>query len=260
VTCAGAETIRELLLALLEEEFEPASILEKDDIAARDAEGLPRAERIIAGERARTIVREGERRFDVDVLAGQKTGAYLDYRAFRLKAREFARGRCLDAFCYQGWFACQIAGKGAHVVAIDASAAALEAAVRNAELNGIKDIEWRRGDAFELLESCEGAFDFVHLDPPAMAREQRHLPQAVRGYAKLLRAALALLAEGGVVMVSACSQRITERILEEAVRDAVARAGRTGEVLWRGVQDLDHPVRRGLPESLYLKALAVRVE
>jgi 23S rRNA (cytosine1962-C5)-methyltransferase len=259
VSSAAAEGIRQDLLEILREEFEPAALVEKDDIAARDAEGLARIARIVAGTQTRTVIREGACRFDVDVLAGQKTGAYLDYRAFRLAARAFAQGECLDAFCYQGWFSCQIAPRAKRVVAVDASQAALDVAQRNALLNACANIEWVRADAFEFLERCDRAFDFVHLDPPAMAREQRHRAQAVRGYAKLLQEALRILRPGGVLMVSACSHRITERILETAVRDALAKAGRSCEVLFRGIQDVDHPVRRGLAESLYLKAIAVRV-
>jgi 23S rRNA (cytosine1962-C5)-methyltransferase len=259
ITAAGAESIKAELVAILIDAFHPAAIIEKDDLAVRQTEGLPLVERVVYGSKSQTLVREGECRFEVDVLAGQKTGAYLDYRAFRLKAREFAQGDCLDAFCYQGWFACQIA-QGVHrVVAIDSSEAALDAARRNAMLNGRTNIEFVRRDAFEHLAAHDQRFDFIHLDPPAMAKERGAMAAAVRGYRKLVGHALAHLNDRGVLMVSSCSHKISERILEEAVLEVITKAGRGGTVLWRGIQDCDHPVVRGLPESLYLKAIAVRV-
>lgn len=259
VTSAGAEAIREELAVLLAAEFSPAGIVEKDDLEARRAEGLPLREGLLYGKKSATEVREGDQRFHVDVLSGQKSGAYLDYRGFRLKAREFARGNCLDAFCYQGWFACQIAGRAERVVAVDASADALAAAERNARLNGHANIACVKADAFAYCEDLAERFDFIHLDPPAMVREHARIEVARRAYRKLLAGALRALNANGVLMVSSCSHKFSERMLQEVTLEATAAAKRTGEVLWRGVQDFDHPVLRGLPESLYLKALAVRV-
>lgn len=259
LSSAGAESIKQELVELLAAEFAPAGICEKNDLAARKAEGLPLHEGLLFGDGSATEVREGDQRFEVDVLAGQKSGAYLDYRRFRLQAREFVKGNCLDAFCYQGWFACQIASKAKRVVAVDASADALAAAGRNARLNGHANIECVKADAFAYCEDLKERFDFIHLDPPAMVREHAKLGVAERAYRKLLAGALRALNPEGVLMVSSCSHKFSERMLEAAALGAIAEAGRAGEILWRGIQDSDHPVLRGLPESLYLKALAARV-
>lgn len=259
ITSAGAESIQQELVELLAAEFAPAGIIEKNAIAARKAEGLPLQEGLLFGGKSATEVREADQRFEVDVLTGQKSGAYLDYRGFRLKAREFASGNCLDAFCYQGWFACQIASKAKRVVAVDASADALAAAGRNARLNGHPNIECVKADAFAYVEGHNERFDFIHLDPPAMVREHAKLGAAQHGYRKLLAGAVSVLNANGVLMVSSCSHKFSERMLEEVTLEAIAAANRTGEILWRGIQDIDHPVLRGLPESLYLKALAVRL-
>ncbi len=259
ITSSGAETVKDELVEILVELFSPVSIVEKNAIAARTAEGLARTEGMIVGGKSRTIVREADQLFEVDVLAGQKTGAYLDYRGFRIKARELARGDCLDAFCYQGWFSCHIARTARRIVAVDASADALRAAGVNAALGKHRNIEFVRADAFEYLAGCEQRFDFIHIDPPAMAKEHAKLAAAIHGYSKLAAGALRILNDNGILMISSCSHKISERILEETVLSSVAKSGRRAEVLWRGIQDADHPVMRGLPESLYLKALAVRI-
>lgn len=258
VSAAGAETVAGDLCEIIVQDFCPAALVEKNDIPVRREEGLPTAQRLAWGTKGRPLVREGDQRFEVDVLAGQKTGAYLDYRAFRLRARAFARGRCLDAFSYQGWFSCQIAARADAVVAVDASADAVAAARENARRNGHPNIECLRADAFEYLRGCSETFSFIHLDPPPFAKGRASLGAAIAGYRRLLKEAWRLLDSRGVLMVSACSHAITERILEEVVLTSMARAGRSGEVVFRGIQDADHPVLRGFPESLYLKAIAVR--
>ncbi|MFA4874603.1 MAG: class I SAM-dependent rRNA methyltransferase [bacterium] len=259
ITSAGAEQIKADLVEIITEIFHPESIVEKDDIAIRGTEGLPRIEKVVYGQKRGTIVREGDQLFDVDVLGGQKTGAYLDYRGIRLKARDLARGDCLDAFCYNGWFSCQIARAARHVTAVDSSQSALDAAIVNARLNKHQNVEFVKADAFDYLAECDRSFDFIHIDPPAMAKEHAKLSQAVHGYGKLISNALRILSHDGILMISSCSHKISERILETAVLDCIRKSDLSGEVIWRGIQDADHPVMRHLPESLYLKALAVQI-
>ena len=259
VTSAGAETVKRLLTEIIAGEFSPASVVEKNDTPARNNEGLSTENRVAFGVKSSTIVREAGEGFEVDVLAGQKTGAYLDYRAFRTKGAELARGRSLDLFCYQGWFSCRIAGSARSVTAVDSSAAAVEAARRNAERNGHRNISCVRSDALDYLSACGDSFDFIHLDPPSYAKGRRGLMPALSGYAKLLSLAIPRLAAGGTLMVSACSHAITERLLEESLFKAMRTAGRDGDVIYRGAQDSDHPMLPGHPESLYLKAVAARV-
>jgi 23S rRNA G2069 N7-methylase RlmK/C1962 C5-methylase RlmI len=47
-------------------------------------------------------------------------------------------------------------------------------------------------------------------------------------------------------------------MLEETVIKTFKKSGRGAEVTYRGIQDSDHPVLKGFPESLYLKGLAIR--
>lgn len=259
VTASGAEAIKGLLAEIIVEEFAPATIIEKNSCSARSREGLSTIDRIAYGEQGIAVIREKGERFEVNVLLGQKTGAYLDYRAIRFKGGEFAFGRCLDAFCYQGWFACHAAGSAKSVVAVDSSAPAIEAAKRNAELNGHSNISFVKDDVFDYLEGQRKTFDFIHLDPPSFAKGGGSAASARAGYRRLLASALKLLAAGGTVMVSSCSHAVTERILEEALTEALKRAGRGGEIIFRGRQDADHPVLKGHPESLYLKAIAAKM-
>lgn len=267
ISSSGAETIKKELIELLIDIFHPASIIEKKvslkiakpDVSPAWGQRESLENSVVYGEKICTTIKERNQRFELDVLAGQKTGAYLDYRRIRFKARELAKGRSLDAFCYQGWFSCQIAGATAHVIAVDSSQQALDAAKKNAALNNHKNIEFVKADAFKYLAECRDHFDFIHIDPPAMAKEHAKLAQAIRGYKKLVTNALRILNDNGVLMISSCSHKISERMLEEAVTESLVAVGKKGEIIWRGVQDMDHPIMRNMPESLYLKAVAVQL-
>lgn len=259
ITCGGAEGIKGQLAEIISGEFSPAAIIEKNKIAIRESEGLPLVEGLLYGEKEKTVISEGGELFEVDVRTGQKTGAYLDYRAFRLKAREFARGLALDAFSYQGWFACQIANSANRVIAVDSSALAIKMAEDNAKRNNHGNIEFIRADVFDFLKNCELKFDFIHLDPPSFAKGGGMLGAAVFGYKKMITDALRLVAADGILMVSSCSHAITEGVIERTVESCAKESGAECEFVYRGIQDTDHPVLRGHPESLYLKALAVRV-
>lgn len=259
ISSAGAETIKKELIEIIREEFEPRSIVERNNIEVRKIEGLPLIQKIIFGNEATTIVREEDQKFQVDVLSGQKTGAFLDYRGIRRKAAELASGVALDAFCYQGWGACQMAKNARKVVAIDVSGYAIAVAKENASLNGHKNISFVCEDVFDYLEKCDLRFDLVHLDPPSFIKSRDKLPAAVLGYKKLIMASLKKIKHPGILLISSCSHHITERILEDSVIGSVKESSMECEVIYRGIQDKDHPILKGFPEALYLKALAVKI-
>ncbi|MBI4211708.1 MAG: class I SAM-dependent rRNA methyltransferase [Deltaproteobacteria bacterium] len=259
VSSSGAETMKGMLIELLKKELDPASIVEKNNASHRRQEGFPLQDRLAFGTKKATTIFEGDQQFDVDVVTGQKTGAYLDYRAFRFKGRELARGKCLDLFCYQGWFSCHLAMKAASVVAVDSSAPALNAAHHNAAKNNHPNIMLMKGDAFSFLESSNEKFDFIHIDPPAVVREHRKIEIALEAYRHLVDQAYRCLLPEGILMISSCSHKISQRMLEKVVEEGMSRRKQHGDIIFRGIQDKDHPVLRGVPETLYLKAIAVKM-
>ncbi|MFH1829797.1 MAG: class I SAM-dependent rRNA methyltransferase [Pseudomonadota bacterium] len=260
ITSQGAQTVRDDIVAAIEDVLEPRAIIERSSRAMSRSEGIAGKDKILCGDSSIAMVREKDMRFELDVLSGQKTGAYLDYRSIRMKACELSRGKTLDAFCYQGWLACQIAAKAKSVVAVDCSKSALEAARRNAEINSQTNIEFIKADVFNYIKNCKEQFDFVHMDPPAMAKNRAETAQAISGYRKLFNGGIKLLKQGGILMISSCSHKITQRILEETSLECLKKSGRKGAIIWRGKQDIDHPVLDGLSESLYLKALAIKFD
>ncbi len=129
-------------------------------------------------------VSEGDVRFRVDLRKGQKTGLFLDQRENHLAARQYARGRVLDCFAYDGGFALQVARQADEVTAVDLSAESLERVKANAARNGLGNVTVRDANVFDLLHDLDQRgerFDTVILDPPAFAKSKDAAEKAARG-------------------------------------------------------------------------------
>lgn len=239
------------------------SVVERNDVRVRELEGLPQTKGVLRGPEPGPIEHvEGEVRMRVDLLAGQKTGAFLDQRENHLRAGEYAAGRCADCFSYSGAFALQLARRAEQVVAVEMQAPALALLRENAALNRAGNVEVVEANAFDWLRERaeeEPAFDLVVLDPPAFAKSKEALPGARRGYKEVNLRAMMILREGGILVTASCSHHLSETMLEEIVLDAANDAGRRLQILERRGAGRDHPVLMGVPETRYLKCLFLRV-
>ena len=145
---------------------------------------------------------------------------------------------------------------------MDSSAPALATARRNAEANGIDNVEFREADVFDLLSSYSSArrnYDAIVLDPPAFAKSRGQVEAAARGYKDINLRALRLLGPGGILVTCSCSHHMSEAMLLEIVAEASLNAGRTLRVLERRTQAQDHPILLTVPETLYLKCIILQV-
>jgi 23S rRNA (cytosine1962-C5)-methyltransferase len=239
------------------------AVVERNDVRVRELEGLPQQKGILRGQvPAGLLHREGEVRMGLDVLAGQKTGAFLDQRENHLRAGGYAAGRCLDCFSYAGGFALQMARRAESVVAVEMQPAAAALLCENAVRNHASNLEVVEANAFDYLRDRSEeppAFDMVVLDPPAFAKNRESVPAARRGYKEINLRALQVLQPGGLLVTASCSYHLSEAMLEELVLDAAMDAGRRVQVLERRGAGRDHPVLLGVPETRYLKCLFLRV-
>jgi 23S rRNA (cytosine1962-C5)-methyltransferase len=259
----GADSWKPTLVALLQEQFNARTVIERNDVPVRKLEGLEEVKGVLAGEPVTEVtIEENALRFHCDLLQGQKTGGFLDQRENRAAARTYARGRTLDCFCYSGGFALTIAPCCESVLGLDGSAEALALALRNQELNGISNVEWRQVNCFDFLRQAdhEGRrFDTVILDPPALARQRSTVEAALRGYKELNLRALKILNPGGFLITCSCSFHVSEADFLQAVASAALDAHREVLVVERRTQSRDHPILLTVPETHYLKCLILRV-
>jgi 23S rRNA (cytosine1962-C5)-methyltransferase len=259
----GMDRLKPAIVEILQKEFAPLSIIERNDVAVRALEGLPLQAGVLAGEEiSEVVVEENGRKFCIDLRRGQKTGAFLDQRENRAAAAGYARGRALDCFTYTGGVALTLAPHCSSVLGVEASADALELAARNQALNGFTNLEWKEANCFDFLKAADQEkerFDMVVLDPPAFARQKPSLESALRGYKELNLRALKILNPGGYLVTCSCSYHVSEADFLDVIASAALDAHRTVSIVERRTQSRDHPILLTVPETHYLKCLILRV-
>jgi 23S rRNA (cytosine1962-C5)-methyltransferase len=260
---SGAYALTGLLVDILRELENPAGILERNDVKARRLEGLQERSGVLWGDVPEQVrISEGGLGFWVDLLHGQKTGFFLDQSDNRIAARSYAFGRCLDCFTNTGAFALHFAQRCQSVVGVDSSKDALAQARRNADLNGLTNIEFQEGNVFDFLRERERAGEKFHticLDPPAFAKNRSTLSAARGGYKEINLRAMKLLEAEGILVTSSCSYHLSEGDFFELLNQAAQDAHCQVQVLERRAQSADHPVLLGMPETHYLKCFILRV-
>ncbi len=263
---AGLETMRTDIVAALMATCDPEGILLRNDVGVRKHEGLKEEVVLVQGTVPEKIeVREGAVRYLAAPWTGQKTGAFLDQRPNRMLAAMLTRagGTALDCFTYHGSFALHLAGRAGHVTALDVSAEALERGRENAALNGLANLEWMKGDCFDVLRRFERdrrRFDTVVVDPPAFAKTRSSVAQAVRGYKEVNLRAMRLLAPGGRLLTASCSFHLGREAFMEMLEDAAADSGRRLTLTHLLGQGQDHPEVITIPETGYLKGAVLQAE
>ena len=104
--------------------------------------------------------------------------------------REWQSRRCLDLFAGSGALGFEAASRGAaRVLMVEASPVACKALLAICSKLAATQVDIRRADALSLLQTLDGSFDLIFLDPPY---GQDLLPTA-------LPACQHLLAPGGLV-------------------------------------------------------------
>lgn len=256
---AGMERLKAPLIEALTRTLKPQGIVLRNDSAAREAEALPLYVEEIGEVPETVVVDEAGVKFEVAMRGGQKTGWFFDQRDNRDRLARYLRpgARVLDVFSYVGAWALRARGFGADsATCIDSSASALEAAGRNAALNATP-VETLKGEALDVMKQllADGQrFDVVVVDPPALIKRKRDHEEGLGLYGRLNRAALNLLAPGGVLVSCSCSHHLAEDELQRVLLRESRAAGRRLSILERGAQGPDHPVHPAIAETRYLKA------
>jgi 23S rRNA (cytosine1962-C5)-methyltransferase len=267
---AGAEKWRAAIVAGLVQATACARLYERSDAELRGLEGLPPVTGWRYGEAppGEIVIEEHGVRYGVDIIAGHKTGFYLDQRDNRRLLAELSRDkRVLNCFCYTGGFSLQaLAGGAASVLSIDSSQPALERARANLALNPHLEAaraEWRCANVFEELRKLKAAgetFDLIVLDPPKFAPAAKYAAAASRAYKDINLLGFKLLAPGGLMMTYSCSGGIGIELFQKIVAGAALDAGRQARIVRRLCAAADHPVDLAFPEGEYLKGLLLQVD
>lgn len=260
------EKFKDDVFQSLREIFSPSAIFERSDISVRKLEGLQERKGLVFGKlNDATVINECGVKFFVDIENGQKTGFFLDQKENRLALKPFVKdAEILECFTYTGSFALFAAHFGAKkVTALDISGAAVAAARRNAELNGLESVcEFIEANAFDVLKEWSAAgrqFDVIILDPPAFTKTRTQINSAVRGYKEINLRALKMVKPGGFLVTCSCSHFMNPGLFREVIEAAALDAGRTVREIIYQAQAKDHPYLWAMPETLYLKFTILQV-
>jgi 23S rRNA (guanine2445-N2)-methyltransferase / 23S rRNA (guanine2069-N7)-methyltransferase len=153
------------------------------------------------------VVHEGEARLRVNLFDYLDTGLFLDHRPLRLRIAEEAQDtRFLNLFGYTGAATVQAAlGRARTTTTVDLSATYLQWCADNLQENQVGGARHRlvQADALQWLQADGGQYDLVFCDPPTFSNSKRAQDFDVQDeHVRLLRAAVARLAPGGVLYFS----------------------------------------------------------
>ncbi len=218
----------------------------------------------VFGKESIKPVKEYGNIFKIDCESGQKTGFYIDQRENRKLVQEYSIDRkVLNMFGYSGGFSVYALRGDANLVhTVDSSASAIKLAETNVELNfpGSSRHKAFTADAFKYLDESDNKYDLIILDPPAFAKHQNVLHQALQGYKRLNAKAINSIRPGGFLFTFSCSQVVSRENFRKSVFVAAANTGRSVRILHNLSQPADHPVSIYHPEGEYMKGLVLYVE
>jgi len=267
INSAGIDRMADELAAALMAVLGAKTVVLRGDSPIRKLEGLEESVRVVGAPLPDKVeVHENGISYRADLALGQKTGWYFDQRDNRAFMARLAEGaRVLDVYSHGGGFglACAMAG-ASDVTLVDRSEPALALATLAAAANGVDGkVRVHVAEAFDDLAKRRDrgdVYDVVICDPPAFVKSKKDVAVGVKGYRKLARLAARLVAPGGYLGIASCSHHVESDAFLAQVGRGVHDTGREAAVLRRAGAGPDHPVHPQLPESAYLKFLALRLD
>lgn len=264
---SGVEAFRQEIINSIKKVMKPKGIYERSDVENRTLEGVEQKTGVIFGEiPERVIMEDNGLKYNIDIIDGQKTGFFLDQRDSRKFIRKYLTKdtRFLDVFSSSGGFSMAALKEGCKkVTAIDKEPHALELCRENYALNEYTgDFATMEGDAFLLLKTLVGRgekFDVITLDPPSLIKRKADIHKGRDFFFDLCDDSFKLLSDNGILGIITCAYHISLQDLIEVTRMAASKNGKLLQVIGINYQPEDHPWILHVPETLYLKALWVKV-
>ncbi len=211
--------------------------------------------RMLFGKRPGVVVvKEEHISLAADLSSGQKSGTFLDLRGLRryLSEAPLKNKKVLNLFAYTGsaGLACCTAG-ASQVINVDAAQQSLDfGRMHHVHPNQ----QWVKADIFPWLKdlSAREKFDWIIVDPPAMATQKTQVPFALTTYQRIYRRAKELLNPGGTIVACCCTSRISPTQFKQCVGASLPSMKQIADL----PMEIDHHSK--FAESNYLKVVVFR--
>lgn len=222
----------------------------------------------VTGERGQfpLIVKENGILFAVYLNEGAMVGVFLDQRDVRKAIRDrYAEGKTvLNTFSYTGAFSVAAALGGAtKTTSVDLANRSKSKTIEQFSMNGI-DYEAQDiivEDVFHYFKYAVKKnlkFDLMILDPPSFARSKKVTFSAAKDYTNLLKQAIAITEDHGVIVASTNSAAFDMKKFKGFIRTAFQESNEKYEILEEYSLPEDFKTIPEFPEGDYLKVVFIR--
>lgn len=212
------------------------------------------------------MVKENGMKFAVDLNEGAMTGIFLDQREVRKTIRDkYAKGMdVLNTFSYTGAFSVAAAAGGSKTTtSVDLANRSRAKTTMNFEYNDIElaDQKIVVEDVFHYFKYAvkkQLQFDMVILDPPSFARSKKHTFSAAKDYSKLLKEAISITKQSGIIVASTNCSTFDMKKFKQFIHEAFNKQKDNYEILEEFGLPEDFANIRHLKESNYLKVVFIK--
>ncbi|MFS0674495.1 class I SAM-dependent rRNA methyltransferase [Ornithinibacillus sp. 179-J 7C1 HS] len=262
----GIYEFRHAIIGALKEAVDYKGIYQKKRF---DAKGqYMEDDDFVTGERGEfpLIIKENGVNFAVYLNEGAMVGVFLDQREVRKTIRDkYAKGtNMLNTFSYTGAFSIFASLGGAvKTTSVDLANRSKPKTIEQFSLNGI-DYEAQDiivEDVFKYFKYAgrkQLKFDLVVLDPPSFARSKKNVFSADKDYKDLLKEAIAITEDNGVIVASTNSSAFGMDKFKGFIQKAFQETGFKYKELEQFSLPEDFRTIKEFPEGNYLKVVFVR--
>ncbi|WML53257.1 class I SAM-dependent rRNA methyltransferase [Neobacillus sp. PS3-12] len=221
----------------------------------------------VIGERGTfpLIVKENGVNFAVYLNESAMVGVFLDQRDVRKRIRDaYADGKnVLNTFSYTGAFSVFAALGGAKTTSVDLANRSLSKTIEQFRLNNL-DIESQDiivEDVFHYFKYAvkhQLSFDMVILDPPSFARSKKIVFSAEKDYKNLLKEAIAITKDQGIIVASTNSSAFNMNKFKSFIDQAFKETNRKYQLVEEFSLPKDFKSIKEFPEGNYLKVVFIK--
>ncbi|MGD6941918.1 class I SAM-dependent rRNA methyltransferase [Cytobacillus gottheilii] len=262
----GIYSFRESIIGALQELVQYKAIYQKKRFA--ESGKYIEEDDFVTGERGTfpIIVKENGVHFAVYLNESAMVGVFLDQREVRKRIRDaYAAGKTvLNTFSYTGAFSVFAAlGDAQKTTSVDLANRSLSKTIEQFSINGV-DYEAQDiivEDVFRYFKYAvkkQLKFDMVILDPPSFARSKKMVFSAEKDYKNLLKEAISITEEGGIIVASTNASSFNMDKFRGFIDQAYKESNKKYQLLEEYSLPEDFKTIKSFPEGDYLKVVFIK--